>query len=310
MPYIILKKSVHMKKHVYILILAAICVTSFITPNQTIAASSNSKAKTTVWKPQTPEGYRSIKWTSARGVASFMKAPTSTAGFIDYLTLVYLPYNEIRLIASSTPRIEWASGTPPLDNEAIRNWAFTKMVTDQAKDANPKATFFWDMPFHNVTLNPTDLSFALKSKDKQGTYLTSGSRPEEDMLEPRRLLIINNKTGLATTTIFDETIFKTSKADQIFEGFDPTVVPRGSATTTARLYIGVKPNGKEIVVYCSRGASPSEASDALLAAGVPLEGQVQADGGNSTTCGYNLPGQYFVEPGRMLPHLMASFPKK
>jgi hypothetical protein len=301
-----------MKKLFYFLIVTTVFVSSF---NSVLAATSVSKTavpaktKAAPWKPKTPEGYKPIKWTNAYGVSTFMKAPSST-GFIDYLTLVYLPYNQIQLISSPTPRIEWASGTPPLDDEAIRNWAFTKMVTEQAKEANPKATFFWDMPFHNVTLNPTDLSFALKSKDKQGAYLTSGSRPEDDMLEPRKLLLINNKTGLATTTIFDENIFKTSKADQIFEGFDPMVVPRGSATTTARLYIGVKTNGKELVVYCSRGASPTEASGALLAAGVPLEGQIQADGGNSTTCGYNLPGQYFVEPGRMLPHLMATFPKK
>ncbi len=280
-----------------------------------LAASSpnkitpQNKTKITPWKPKTPNGYKPITWASAYGVNTFMKAPTST-GFIDYVTLIYLPYNQIKLITSSTPRIEWASGTPPLDNDLARNWAFTKMVVEEAKRANPKATFFWDMPFHNVKINPTDLSFALKSKDAHGEYLTSGSRPGDDMLQPRRLLIINNKTGLATTTVFDETILKTSKADQIIEGFDPLVVPQGTSTTTAKLYIGVKTNGKELVVYCSRSASPQEASNALLDAGVPFEGQIQADGGGSTTCGYNLPGQYFVEPGRMLPHLMATFSKK
>ena len=46
----------------------------------------------------------------------------------------------------------------------------------------------------------------------------------------------------------------------------------------------------------------------MLAAGVPLENQLQADGGASATCAYNLPGQYFVEPGRTLPYLMGATP--
>jgi uncharacterized protein YgiM (DUF1202 family) len=44
----------------------------------------------------------------------------------------------------------------------------------------------------------------------------------------------------------------------------------------------------------------------LLAAGVPVEQQLQADGGGSTACGYNLPGQFFVEPIRSLPVLMGA----
>ena len=49
-----------------------------------------------------------------------------------------------------------------------------------------------------------------------------------------------------------------------------------------------------------------EASNALVAAGVPVSQQLQADGGGSAACGYNLPGQFFVEPTRMLPLLMGA----
>ena len=45
---------------------------------------------------------------------------------------------------------------------------------------------------------------------------------------------------------------------------------------------------------------------ALIIAGIPVEHQLQADGGGSASCGYNLPGQFFVEPVRTLPLLMGA----
>jgi Bacterial SH3 domain. len=59
-------------------------------------------------------------------------------------------------------------------------------------------------------------------------------------------------------------------------------------------------------VYCSQSATVKEASDALIAAGVASEKILEADGGASATCGYNLPGQFFVEPTRTLPLLMGA----
>jgi uncharacterized protein YgiM (DUF1202 family) len=74
----------------------------------------------------------------------------------------------------------------------------------------------------------------------------------------------------------------------------------------SRLFLGVSSSSQELIIYCSNLATVKEASDALIAAGVPLEHQLEADGGGSASCGYNLPGQYFVEPARTLPLLMGA----
>lgn len=49
-----------------------------------------------------------------------------------------------------------------------------------------------------------------------------------------------------------------------------------------------------------------EASNALAAAGASIDRQLEADGGGSASCGYNLPGQFFVEPTRSVPLLMGA----
>jgi len=120
------------------------------------------------------------------------------------------------------------------------------------------------------------------------------------------MLIIDNEKSTAQITDFDENVFLAS-GDQAVEGFAPFAIANDDGDGSARLFVGVRANGKELVIYCSRGASPQEASDSLLAADVPIENQLQADGGASATCAYNMPGQYFVEPGRMLPHLMGAY---
>lgn len=260
------------------------------------------------WKPTAPDGYTLISWVKAKGVATFMKTPSGN-GYIDYLTEIYLPYNQVKFAVSSTPRVDWGPGKSPFDSELdVHNWAFPKMVVEAAKANNPNMQFMWNVPYFNTTLLTTDLSLALRSADSSSTYITSGSRPDSDVSQDRRMLIINNAAGTGQISTFDDQIFiNTSTGDQAVEGFSPLVTYKGADEGTARLFLGMKPNGKELVIYCSQGASPQEASDALSAAGVPVDSQIQADGGNSATCAYNLPGQYFVEPGRMLPHLMGAF---
>ncbi len=277
-----------------------------------------------VWKPATPAGYRPITWASARGVATFMKAPANN-GYLDYLTFVYLPYNQVKFVASSTPKLDWGAPRTPFDtfgelnlsavsastspanaSTTIRDWAFAKMMVENMKDANPGMKFFWNVPFFNVEIPVTDLSMGLKSEDKNGPYITSGSRPDFDMAQPRRMLIVDNLSGTSSIRNFDGEAF-INEGDQAVEGFDPTITVKG-AGSDERLFLGVKPGGKELIIYCSQGATPMEASAALLLAGVPVENQLQADGGSSATCAYNLPGQYFVEPGRALPHLMGAQP--
>ncbi len=267
-------------------------------------------------------------------MASFTKAATGN-GYSDYLTVIYLPYDQVRLVSSSSLPISWGPAQPPffsltgnssdtdtssLDTtsseyltatDTIQDWAVPRMVAEQMKKDNPDMQFFWNMPFFNVTVTTTDLSLSLRSTSASGTpYLTSGSRPETDTTQDRRMLIINNTTGKGQILDFDETIFaSTTIGDQAVEGFSPfTAKSDGVGVATARLYVGIKPDSKELVIYCSRSASAQEASDALIAAGVPVENQLQADGGGSATCAYNLPGQYFVEPGRTLPYLMGATP--
>ncbi|MFA6410902.1 MAG: SH3 domain-containing protein [Candidatus Buchananbacteria bacterium] len=292
-----------MKKFTYILIL--LFVTAIALPIQTQAATAK-KTTPKVWSAATPKDFTPLTWAKARGIASFFK-PQPGNGYLDYLTIIYLPYNQIRLIASSTPEMVWGEVQSPFTAENASNWAFDRMAIEQAKTQNPGAQFVWNMPYFNITGQTTDLSLALKSNFASSTYITSGSRPITDMLQSRRMLIIDNKTATAKISDFDEQTFVTS-GDQAVEGFAPTVTIKGDGNGTSRLFVGVKPDGKELVVYCSRGAYIEDASNALLAAGVPLENQLQADGGASATCAYNLPGQYFVEPGRMLPHLMGAYP--
>jgi len=272
-----------------------------------VAASAAIKTASSAWKPKTPEDYAAISWAKAKGVATFMKAPSGN-GYLDFLTEIYLPYVQVKLVASTSPRLDWGPGADPFATDTVRDWAFAKMEVEQTKQANPNMEFLWNVPFFNATLTTTDLSMALKSEDASSTYITSGSRPPEDVDQERRMLIVNNVMGTATITDFDPGLFmSTSTGDQAVEGFAPDVTYKGTAEGTARLFLGVKPGGKELVIYCSQGASPQEASDALNAAGVPVESQMQADGGTSATCAYNMPGQYFVEPGRTLPHIMGAF---
>lgn len=310
-----------MKKLFFIFILLlGLC--GGISAQAKIAAKPVSKAPA-VWKPVTPDGYKSITWASARGVATFMKAPAAN-GYLDYLTFVYLPYNQVKFVASSTPKLDWGAPRTPFDifgelnlslvststtttaSTTIRDWAFAKMMVENIKDDNPGIKFFWNVPFFNVEIPVTNLSMGLKSEDKNGRYITSGSRPDFDMIQPRRMLIVDNLSGTSSIRNFDGEAF-INEGDQAVEGFDPTIAVKG-AGSDARLFLGVKPGGKELVIYCSQGATPMEASAALVLAGVPIENQLQADGGSSATCAYNLPGQYFVEPGRTLPHLMGAQP--
>ncbi len=259
------------------------------------------------WKPTTPPGYTPLTWIKNRGIATFMKAPNGN-GYIDFMTSVYLPYTQVGFITSSTPKQDWGPGKPPLEaTDTIHDWAFPKMVVENAKAIHPHTKFFWNVPFFNVEIPITNLSLGLKSTDATSTYITSGSRPEIDSAQPRRMLIINNKTGTSSISTFDEHVF-INDGDEAVEGFDPTILFKGADPGVARLFLGVKPGGKELLIYCSRGATPNEASTALSEAGVPIENQLQADGGTSVTCASDLPGHYFVEPGRTLPHLMGATP--
>lgn len=259
------------------------------------------------WKATAPDGYSQITWAKGNGIMTFMKAPEGN-GHIDYLTFIYLPYNQIKLITSSTPKLDWGTGKPPFDTTSdVHNWSFAKTNAEKTKQFTPSAAFVWNVPFFNYTIPSSDLSLSLKSTEATTTYITSGSRPDNDIAQARKMLIVDNKKGTAEISDFDEARF-VSAGDQAVEGFAADSTWKGTDTDIARLFLGVKPGGKELVVYCSQGASPIEASQALLTAGVPVENQLQADGGTSATCGYNLPGQYFVEPGRTLTHLMGAFP--
>lgn len=306
---------------------------SFGTPTQ-----AASQAGT--WKPVTPEGYTPITWAKAPGIATFFKAPNGN-GSIDFLTRIYLPHNDIAFIAASSTPLDWGpaninftpenvasidtltSTTDPNDpfisdvtttvitgtsSVSYRNFAFARFVAETGKQFNQNAQFIWNGPFFNVTVSTTDLSLALKSTVGTTTLITSGSRPPNDMAKERRMLIINNHIGTGMIADFNESLFVSSTlGDQAIEGFAPTVVKIDTASpATGRLFIGISPDHKEMVIYCSQQATVNEASKALEMAGVLPENQLEADGGGSASCGYTLPGQFFVEPTRTLPLLMGA----
>ena len=304
-----------------------------------LVTSSVSQAAT--WKPATPEEYTPISWAKAPGIASFFKAP-SGSGSLDFLTRINLSQNQIQFLApTSTAPLDWgmpssnftnsvvvkestpsmtdvATDTPSttetntgdsiVNNSGFHNFAFARFVAEFGKSINSDAKFVWNAPFFNINLPTSDLSLALKTTIGGNPFISSGSRPDFDMANSRKMLLINNRTGKASIQDFDADIFvSTASGDQAFESFAPDVAKSdGGNGRTARLFIGVMPNKQEVVIYCSQSATIGEASQALSLAGVPVENQMEADGGGSASCGYNLPGQYFVEPNRTLPLMMGA----
>ena len=255
-----------------------------------------------------PPNYTALDWVGKPGITSYIRVP-ERIGYIDYLTIIDLSKNDVKLL--STPFFSRTLEGPavgPFQDALAKNWLFSRSIVESLKSAHPEAKFIWNAPFFNVTMTSTVLSLGLKSTDAAGSYITSGGRPESDMLEARRMLIIDNKSGKARIADFDAVIFA-SQGDQAVEGFHPLGSPSNRAVQAARVYLGVHPNGNELYVYCSKSASKDEASKALINAGIPIEQQIQVDGGGSATCAYNLPGHYFVEPGRALPHIMGAIAK-
>jgi len=262
------------------------------------------------WQPTTPTDYSPITWAKAPGIASFFKAPQDGVA-IDFLTRVYLPQNEIKFIVATTtpttlPKDETA--TASTDLKAFPNLNFERFSAEEAKTLSPKIKFLWDAPFFNMKSPASDLSMAVKYSTNNSSTISSGSRSIPDMTESRRMLVIDNKTGKAVIKDFEPTFFADEKnGDQAIEGFGPTVGKSDSGSTAAaRLFLGVSDDGQELVIYCSRLATIKDASEALITAGISMDHQLQADGGGSTACGYNLPGQYFVEPIRTLPLMMGA----
>lgn len=255
------------------------------------------------------DGYTSIDWISAPGVQTYIKAPKNI-GFIDYLTIIDLTRHEIRVFATTSPRTSGGGAVSPFSEDmGASNWHFPRTLSETLKSHTADVSFMWNAPFFNVTMTSTPLSLALKSTDGTGAYISSGNRPDTDMLEARKMLLINNEQQTARIADFDADIF-VQEGDQGVEGFDPLGSPSNRAVQASRVYLGVRNEGTELIVYCSRSASKTEASDALIAAGVPITSQIQVDGGGSAMCGYNQPGQYFVESGRPLPVAMGAFLRK
>ncbi len=255
-----------------------------------------------------PEQYVPLTWVKESGIQSYMKVPEN-AGTIDYVTIIDLSLNEVVLMSSSSPRIYEGPAVAPFESLEAQNWLFPRSHAEVLKQGNREAKFIWNAPFFNINMPNTVLSLGLKSVDEQGSYISTGGRPGNDMLEKRKMLIINNKSKIAKILDFDEKIF-VAEGDQAVEGFDSTGSPSNKAELAARVFAGVRNSGKELVIYCSRNASKDEARVALSAFDVLESEQIQLDGGGSATCGYHLPGQYFVEPGRSLPHLMGARARK
>lgn len=282
------------------------------------AAPALAAAAPSAWQPATPAGYTVINWAKAAGITSYFRAPENN-GSLDFITRIYLPQNSIKAIISSTPldagpanpNFLSAGGNFNVDStgtSSYRNLSFVRTGAEAAKSISSDIKFLWDAPFFNMQPTASDLSMALRYKAGVTTTITSGARSIPDMAQARRMLIVDNEAGKAMIRDFDSAAFLDEKnGDLAFEGFSPAVMLSDSASAAAaRLFMGVTSDGKELVIYCSQKATPEEASKALLAAGVPLDRQLQADGGGSAACGYNLPGQFFVEPIRTLPVMLGA----
>jgi uncharacterized protein YgiM (DUF1202 family) len=275
-----------------------------------LAATKSTTPAKAIWKPQTPKSYTQITWAKAPGIASFFRTPEDS-GTLDYITRIYLPQNQIGFIVSTSTPIDLtltASTSTSTSTTELHNFSFERLGAEKTKALNPAVKFLWDAPFFNMKPLFSDLSMATKYSVDATTTISSGSRSVPDMSLARRMLLINNKTGTASIKDFDLDIFTDNKtSDQALEGFAPTVYKSDNTNAAAsRLFLGVSKDGRELVVYCSQLATTDEASNALVLAGIPLENQLQADGGGSASCGYNLPGQFFVEPTRNLPMMMGA----
>jgi len=298
-----------MKKFYFVLLIVLA-----LSASPALAASQSAAAAKAAWKPLTPKGFIPITWAKAPGIASYFKAPADN-GAIDFLTRIYLPQNQIDFIAStSTPlgtssqSVATSSGSANDDISDLPNLSFQRLAAEAAKTISPAVKFIWDAPFFNLKPILSELSLAVKYSVGTTTAVSSGSRSVPDMAQSRRLLTVNNQSGQAAITDFDPAVFLDNKnSDLALEGFNPSVLKTDSAGGGAsRLFLGVSVDGRELAIYCSQLATVGEASDALTAAGIPLDRQLEADGGGSAACGYNLPGQFFVEPTRSLPLLMGA----
>ncbi len=298
--------------------IAIIFVLSFSTAP---AFAATKKAATPPAKPAykavAPTGYAPIDWAKAPGVASFFKTPTDN-GALDFITRINLRNNQINFVVSPDVVVEPANPNPtPVDPAAAAaaddistfpNLSFKRLGAEASKIIDPSIKFIWDAPFFNMGAVMSDLSMAVKYTIGSTTMVSSGTRSAADMALPRRMLLIDNKAGKAAIADFDSATFTSPKSgDQALEGFSPVVPKADSAGGAAsRLFLGVSNDGQELNIYCSQSATVKEASDALAAAGVSVDHQLEADGGGSAACGYNLPGQFFVEPTRTLPLLMGA----
>src|SRR5437868_3329337 len=98
----------------------------------TIPLLASAVTKPPTWKPKTPTNFVPITWLKGKGVASFEKPPTGN-GSIDFLTIIYLPYNHVQLISSSTPKQSWGPGTSPFATDTVQDWAVARMTAETAK---------------------------------------------------------------------------------------------------------------------------------------------------------------------------------
>jgi len=295
--------------------LVLVIVSLAATPAFAAAKKTVAPAKPAAWKAVAPAGYSPISWASAPGVASFFKPPADS-GAIDYLTRINLRQNLVNFIVSpdaapvaKTPAApDTVTGATTGEIAAYPDLSFKRLGAEASKAIDPAIKFIWDAPFFNMGAVMSDLSMAVKYTAGGKTVVSAGTRSAADMALPRRMLLVNNKTGKAMIQDFDQAMFTDPiLGDLALEGFSPAVVKTDGPTAAAsRLFVGVSNDGQELSIYCSQAATVNEASNALVAAGVAPEHVLEADGGGSAACGYNLPGQFFVEPTRTLPLLMGA----
>jgi hypothetical protein len=115
----------------------------------------------------------------------------------------------------------------------FHNFAFDRFVAEAGKVLASDAKFIWNAPFFNITLPTSDLSLALKSIVGTSTLVSSGSRPSFDMVNSRRMLLVNNRTGRASVQDFDAEIFEMHHRNKV-DAPSGTALSLGEAIANGR----------------------------------------------------------------------------
>lgn len=251
------------------------------------------------WNPDPPTGFEELPNLREKGLRVYW-APSTYPDYLAYINL-----REVRLASVLFEDKPQAKGQSPVPFNEFSSLLFPRGSVNDAERKVANGIFFFNTAFNNgdQKVDPTEISFSLKS----GSVRTGGTRPMINDGQQKFMLVIHNDLSVAKVVPSDVAILRGDAGDQIVEGLGPLEVPPGTPQYAARVMVGVRPGGTEVVIYCSASASHDDAKLVLDAASVPADARVQLDGGSSATCGKR--GIYFPYSPRRLPAFMVAVPR-